>query len=249
MTKKTSQEGVLVFGAHPIAELLRAKKRRLLVVYMTRPEPKAWSHMSKLLPAKPSVPIQYVARDVLTRIAGTPDHQGLVAYAQPLVIRKKIFDPKTHPLLVMLDGLHDVHNVGAILRSAYCAGFDGAVLIKRAAAGLTAAALKASAGLAERLDIYEAPTALVAAQELKDAGYTIYATTFDGQNAACCGYTKPLCVILGNEATGVSADAARLGKHITLPQKTADISYNASVAGGILLFLIGQLDGFQCVKK
>lgn len=237
MVKRESQTGDVVFGIHPIVELLKAKKRKLLTIYMTKPEPKAWSQVERLLPAYP-VPIQYVPREVLARIAGTSDHQGIVAYAQPFIFRKKFFDPAKEPLLVMLDGVQDVHNVGAIVRSVYCTGFDGVILPKKQAAPISGAVLKASAGLAEHVAIYEAPSAYAAVQELKKAGYAIYLSMFDGSDAATCDYQKPLCLVIGGEAFGISKDIANAGPHITLAQRTADISYNASVAAGILLFLI-----------
>lgn len=238
MTKPSNAKGELIFGVHPIIELLKAKKRKLLILYTTRPEPKAWAHIAKLLPQKTSIQIQYVSRDILTRIAGTSDHQGVVAYAQPFEIRKKFFDPKKQPCLIMLDGIQDVHNVGAILRSVYCTNFDGVIMCLRQAAPITAAVLKASAGLAEHVDIYLAQSPQAAIQELKRAGYNIYMTFFDGANATHVSFSTPLCIVIGSEATGISKEIANAGIHITLPQKTSDISYNASVAAGITLFLV-----------
>lgn len=238
MTKKGNAQGELVFGIHPILELLKAKKRKLLIIYTTRPEPKAWPQIATLLPQKPSIQVQYVARDILTRIAGTSDHQGVVAYAQSFVIRKKFFDPVKQPCLIMLDGIQDVQNLGAILRSVYCTGFDGVIICQKQAAPLTAAVLKASAGLAEHLDIYLAPSPQAAVQELKQASYTLYMTYFDGTDATQVAYKTPLCVVIGSESTGISKEIAQAGMHITLPQKTSAISYNASVAAGITLFLV-----------
>jgi 23S rRNA (guanosine2251-2'-O)-methyltransferase len=243
MIKKTSQQGELIFGIHPLVELLKAKKRKLIILYTTRPEPKAWPQIARLLPQRPIVPIQYVSRDILHRIAGTTDHQGVVAYAQPFVMRKKFFDPVKQPCLIMLDGVQDVHNVGAILRSTYCTGFDGVILCQKQAAPITASVLKAAAGLAERMDIYCAPSPSAAVQELKRAGYNLYLTFFDGVNAATCEYTTPLCIVIGGEGFGISKEIANAGLHITLPQKTVDISYNASVAAGISLFLVASKVG------
>ena len=243
MIKKSSQQGELIFGIHPIIELLKAKKRKLITLDTTRPEPKAWSQIARLLPERPVVPIQYVSRDILHKIAGTTDHQGVVAYAQPFIIRKKFFDPTKQPHLIMLDGIQDVHNLGAILRSTYCTGFDGVIICQKQAAPITAAVLKASAGLAEHMDIYFAPSPASAAQELKAAGYNLYLTFFDGVNAATCEYKTPLCLVIGGEGFGISKEIAKAGIHITLPQKTSEISYNASVAAGITLFLIATKTG------
>lgn len=227
----------LVFGIHSILELLKAKRRKIVTLYTTKPIPKNLQVIEPLLPK--TVQIQYVDREVLTKLAGTTDHQGVVAYATPFVIRKKFFEPERQKTLVMLDGIQDVRNLGAILRSAYCTGIDGVILVKKQGAPLNAAALKASAGLAEYLEIYMTPSSQSAIQELKKAGYNLYlAVVQKGTDATTIEYKEPLCLIIGSEATGITQDIRGAGQLITLPQRSPDISYNASVAAGILLFLI-----------
>ncbi len=229
----------LVFGIHPLVELLRARRRPLYMIYTTRPTPKSWEEIERLLPTQGRIiPIQYVTREVLNRLAGTTDHQGVVAWAGPFPFRKKFFDPIRSPFLVMLDSIQDTRNLGAILRSAYCTGFDGVVIAQKKSAPLRASALKASAGLAEHLEIYEAPSARAAAQELKKAGYTLYMAALGGKDATTVTYQGPLCGVIGNEAVGISPEILKMGQMVTLPQRSPDISYNASVAAGILLFLI-----------
>lgn len=237
--KKTKQTvGELLYGMHPILEMLKAKKRKLIALYTTKPEPKGFTDIQKLMPKYP-VQIQYVARDVLTRMAGNTDHQGVIAWVHPLGARKKMFEPENHPFLIMLDGIQDSRNLGAIIRSAYCAGASGVVMTKKNSAPLNAPAFKASAGLAERIEIYEASSSVSAAQELKQAGYNMYLATFDGESATTCEFKLPCCIVIGAEGAGVSREILKSGTHVTLPQKTKDISYNASVAAGILLFLAG----------
>ncbi len=238
MNKKIlSKNTELIYGVHPIIELLKAKRRKLTIFYTTKPEPKAFKEIEPLLPR--SIQMQYVARDILTKLAGTTEHQGVVAYATPLEIRKKFFDPKLHPNLLLLDGIQDVRNLGAILRSAYCTNVNGIILVKKNAAPLNATALKASAGLAEHLDIYSATSIGAAVQELKKAGYNLYlAVVQNGTDATTIEYKQPLCLIIGSEATGITPEVRKSGQLITLPQRNPDISYNASVAAGILLFLI-----------
>lgn len=239
MIKKKDKEtkGELIFGIHPVVELLKAKRRKLISLYTTKPTPQSFDEIQRVWPKYP-VPIQYVAREVLDRMVGTSDHQGVVAWTQAFPYRKQFFDPKKQKFLVMLDGVQDPRNVGAILRSAYCTGVDGAIIIKRGGAQLTGIAIKSAAGLSEHLEIYAAQSAASAILELKNAGYNVYLTTFDGENAAACKYTSPLCVVIGGEGTGISKSILSSGTHVTLPQKTSDISYNASVAAGIMLFLV-----------
>ena len=239
MIKKKDKEtkGELIFGIHPIVELLKAKRRKLVSLYTTKPAPQAFETIQKHLPKYP-VPIQYVAREVLDRMVGTTDHQSVVAWTNNFPFRKVFFDPKKQPFLLMVDGVQDPRNLGAILRSAYCTGVDGVIVIARGGAQLTGVAIKSAAGLSEHLDIYLAQSASAAVIELKNAGYNIYLATFDGQNAATCEYKKPVCIVIGGEGSGISKSILSSGTHVTLPQKTSDISYNASVAAGILLFII-----------
>lgn len=229
--------GELIYGIHPVVELLKAKRRKLITIYTTKPEPKAWQLIQALWP-KYQVPIQYVTREVLARMAGTTDHQGIVAWVGSYPYRKQFFDPKKQPFLVMLDSIQDTRNVGAIIRSAYCTGANGVIMIKKDAAPLNGASLKSSAGLAEHMEIYIAPSPQAAVLELKKAGYTTYLATFDGEKASNYQFKEPLCMVIGSEGFGVSREILKDGIHITLPQRSSDISYNASVAAGILFFLI-----------
>lgn len=240
MIKKTKQQnGELIFGVHPILEALKLKRRKLISIYTTKPTPKSWPQIEQLLPKYP-INIQYVAREILHKMAGTTDHQNILAWVQPFPYRKKFFEPTKEKFLLMLDGIQDPRNLGAIIRSAYCTGVDGVIIIQQSAAPLTASAIKSSAGLAERMDIFIASSAVQAAKELEKAGYTLYLATFDGENAATKTYTYPLCLVIGSEGEGISRDMMQRGIHVTIPQRTKDISYNASVAAGILLFLLSK---------
>lgn len=244
MEKKNKKhaEGELIYGINPLIEVLKAKRRKVITIYTTRPTPKAWHKVEKLLPERP-IAIQYVDRDVLTNMVKTTDHQGVVAWVQEFAFRKKQFDPSKQKFLVLLDGIQDSRNLGAILRSAYCAGADGVVLSKKGAAPLNAAAFKSSAGLAEHLEVHVATSSSAAAQELKAAGYNLYLAVFGGQNATKVEYAMPLCMVIGSEGEGIHPSLLKMGTAVTLPQRTPDISYNASVAAGILLFMVGTQHG------
>lgn len=236
--KNKSVPGELLFGIHPVIEVLRVKRRKLISIYTTKPTPKGFDAIQKLMPKYP-VAIQYVTRDILTRMVETTDHQGVVAWVQPFGFRTKMFEPAKYPFLVMLDGVQDPRNTGAILRSAFCTNMSGVILSKKHASPLTASAFKASAGLAEHLEIYQAASSAAAIQELKDAGYNIYLATFDGKPANQIEFKSPTCIVIGAEGSGISSALLKSGTHVTLPQKEGvDVSYNASVAAGILLFLV-----------
>lgn len=231
----------IVFGIHPIIELLTAKKRPVFQIATTQPAPKAWSQIQRLLP--PRAEVSYVTKAALDRLAGTDDHQGVVALVRPLQMRASCFDPKKHPFIVLLDSIQDTRNLGGILRSAYCTGVNGVIIPEKRSAQLSGATYKASAGLAEHLDIYQPSSAHQAVLELKKAGYNIYMAALGGKNALEVDYQQPVCLVIGNEATGISSEILKLGEKITLPQRTPNISYNASVAAGIMLFMIATKSG------
>lgn len=226
----------MIYGVHPIIEVLKAKKRKIISIYTTKPLPEGWERIKAYLPQKTPM-IQYVSKQVLDKMTGTSDHNNIVAWVSPFKYSSKMFSPDSKPFILMLDGIQDVRNLGAILRSAYCAGVDGVILCKKGSAVLAPASFKAAAGLAEHLNIYVAPSSAYAAQEVKNAGYNLYMAVLDGGNATEVEFKRPLCLIIGNEAIGISKNIQSLGEKVTLPQRTTDISYNASVAAGILMFL------------
>ena len=238
--KKKDLNYDVICGVHPIIEMLKAKRRKLVSIYTTKPLPKAWERIKKYLPQR-IANIQYISRSRLDQMAGTQDHMGIVALVSPFKYQTKVFDPKKKPFILLLDSIQDVRNLGAILRSAYCTGVTGVVLCKKNAAPLNAAAIVASAGLAEHLDICLMPTAHMAVSELKKAGYKLYMAALEnGKDATKVVYKQPACIVIGNEAIGISKKVLKEGDIVTLPQKDSDISYNASVAAGILLFLVSQ---------
>jgi len=229
----------VVYGIHPILELLKAKKRKITAIYTTKPEPKAFKQIKSHLP-KYNFRQIYKTRQELTQLAESSDHQGIIVRTTAFQTRKKPFDSEKQRFVLMLDGIQDTRNLGAILRSAYCTGFQKIIITKKGSAPINASTLKASAGLAEHLEIYQTPSANTGIQELKKTGYNIYISALkkDAKDATKITFKGPLCLVIGSESTGVSKEILNKGQTIILPQKTADISYNASVAAGILLFII-----------
>jgi 23S rRNA (guanosine2251-2'-O)-methyltransferase len=228
----------IVYGIHPIIELLKAKRRKVAVIYTTRPEPRQWSAIAKILPSYTKV--HYGSAQKLSQIAQTPDHQGVVAYVMPYPYRRKPFNPEKEKFLLLLERIQDPRNLGAILRSAYATGVDGVLLTQKASASLTPVALKAAAGLAEHLQIMLVPSGIAAAKMLSDDGYHLYPAAIGpkSKNLLEIKFEEPLCIIIGSEGTGISRELLSVGTCIQLPQRTPDISYNASVAAGILLFWV-----------
>jgi 23S rRNA (guanosine2251-2'-O)-methyltransferase len=235
----------VLYGAHAITEMLKAKKRKLISLYTTKPLPRAWQRIKPYLPK--AIPnIQYVTRNVLSSMAKSHEHMGIVALVAPFPFSRTLPTPEKHQFILLLDGIQDVGNLGGILRSAYCTGVDAVVATTKGSASFTAAVFKASAGLAEHLRINRISSLKGTVLDLKKAGYCFYLTVLEGgKNALEISYKKPMCLVIGNEAVGISKDIRGEGELITLPQRSADISYNASVAAGIFMFLMG----FGGIKK
>lgn len=234
-SSKRVQTHEMLYGVHPIAECIRAGKRKIYAIYMTKPEPKGWDRIKKLF-TKFTPPIQYVSRDALTRMAQSTDHMGIIAYVDPYEYESKPLTASTKQRILLLDGVQDVHNLGAILRSAYCTNFD-AVLVSKGCARMTAGVFKASAGLAEHVPVYLISSLAHTVGELKKMGYTVYMTVADGgESALNVSFKAPLCVVIGSEEQGITAAVRAQGVQVTLPQRDTS-SYNASVAAGIFLFI------------
>ena len=239
---KTKKIQEIVYGINPVQELIKAKKRKVSMVYTTDPQPKAFSKILQSLPSY--IEVRKVSKQHLENLSGTGDHQGVVALASPLQIRKKFFEPDKNPFLVLLDGVQDPRNLGAIIRSAYCTNASGVLIPQKGSSPLTGTVNKASAGLLERVDIFQAPSTVDCVKELKSAGYNIFISTLD--KSASMTETKflvPFCIVIGSEGTGVSKQILNQGQPVKIPQREADISYNASVAAGILFFYASEQNG------
>ena len=238
MTQKKTIEGDIVYGIHPIIELLKAKRRKVIKIYTASPEPKQWPAIQKLLPAY--IKVEYVDRARLGYLADSGEHQGVVALAAPFSFQKQFFNPSKAPRLLLLDSIQDPRNVGALLRSAYCTNMSGVIMVEKGSSSVTPTVLKASAGLAEHLAIYQASSIQAALTELKKAQYQLYlATVTQGKRVNDIAFNQPLCLVIGSEEKGISANLLDQGIRISIPEREGASSYNASVAGGILMFMIG----------
>ncbi len=226
----------IIFGAHSICEILKNNRRRIERIFTTKQECKAFRQIKSILPAG-RVPVSFVDRTFLAKLAGTTDNQGVVAQVAPFIFRKKMFDPAREQFLLLLDNIQDPRNLGAILRSAYCTGVQGVILSGRQTAPMTGTVHRSSAGLCERLEIICDTTSVEAAKKLVKSGYTLYAGALGGKNIQDVSMQLPCVAVIGNEGDGISPEIKRISICVMLPQIASDVSYNASVAAGLMLFL------------
>ena len=230
----------LLVGRNPIREALKAGRdmEKLLVA---KGELIGSAREIVAMAREQKVIVQEVDRAHLDAMA--PGHQGLIAvvsaYAYKTVddMLALAKERGEEPFLVILDGVTDPHNLGAIIRSAECAGAHGVIIPERRAVGLTPAAVKASAGAVEYLPVAREVNLTRTIERLKKEGIWIYGTAMNGEDYRKVDYSGAKALVIGSEGEGMSRLVSEsCDKVVTLPMKGKIESLNASVAAGILLY-------------
>lgn len=226
----------ILSGIHPVAEALRAKHPldRLLVAQGAGgPRLQEIIDMAR----RASIPVRFEPRGALDRLAGTPAHQGVVAMG----VTQKYADAGTavaSEMVVVLDGVEDPHNLGAIIRTAHAAGAGSVVIPERRAAGVTDVVAKAAAGALEHLPVVRVTNINRTLENLKERGFWIYGLDERGtEDYSRVEYASPTAFVLGGEGKGLHE---QVRKHcdvlVRIPMAGKISSLNVSVAAGVVLF-------------
>lgn len=189
--------------------------------------------------------IQYVTKERLDQLSETKKHQGVIAkaaayeYSTVEDILKKAEEKDEPPFIILLDGIEDPHNLGAIIRTANLAGAHGVIIPKRRAAGLTAIVAKTSAGALNYTPVAKVTNLSATMKELKDKGLWFVCADMGGEVMYRQNLTGPIGLVIGNEGEGVSKLVKENCDFITSIPMQGDIdSLNASVAAGVLAYEI-----------
>lgn len=223
-------------GIHPVAEALRSNHpldRLLIAQGAGGPRVQEIIDMAR----RASIPVRFEPRNALDRLAGSSAHQGVVA----LGAAKKYADLESvasSDLIVVLDGVEDPHNLGAIIRTAHAAGAGSVIIPERRAAGVTDVVGKAAAGALEHLPVVRVTNVNRTLDELKQRGYWIYGLDERGtEDYTAVDYGKPTAFVLGGEGKGLHE---LVRKHcdllVRIPMAGQISSLNVSVAAGVVLF-------------
>lgn len=191
--------------------------------------------------------VRFEDRGQLDRAAGSKDHQGVVAMAAAgtpatlegiLAAANAGADHGSKGLIVLLDGVEDPHNLGAIIRTALAAGAHGVVIPERRAAGLTDTVARASAGAIAHLPIAKVTNLVRTMEELKEAGYWLIGLDERADKSYTeADYTSPVGIVLGGEGKGLhDLTRKRCDFVVSLPTTGPVKSLNVSVAAGVVLF-------------
>jgi 23S rRNA (guanosine2251-2'-O)-methyltransferase len=231
-----------IFGIHAVLEAVEAGKDvdKVLVKRGSGSD-----LMKKLLLTlrELEIPVQQVPVEKLNRVTGK-NHQGVIAFLSEISyvdissLLPTVFESGEDPLVLLLDGVSDVRNFGAIARSAECAGVHAIVIPSSGSAAINADAMKTSAGALHRIPVCRHRDMLAAAKFLHDSGLRLFAATERATDSLYgADMTGPVGIIMGGEERGISPDLLRYADGlVSIPMKGTIASLNVSVAAGIMLF-------------
>jgi 23S rRNA (guanosine2251-2'-O)-methyltransferase len=227
----------VLIGVHPVVEALKAKRplERILVARG------AGGHRLQEiidLARQAGTPVRFEDRGALDRLAAVKSHQGVVAIGAEKKYAELEDVAATAELLVVLDGVEDPHNLGAIIRTAHAAGAGAVIIAERRAAGLTETVAKSAAGALEYLPVVRAVNINQTLRSLKDEGYFVYGLDEKGEQPFDgIDWPARTVIVMGAEGKGLhelvkkNCDAL-----VRIPMAGAIASLNVSVATGIVLF-------------
>ena len=235
----------LIYGINPVLEALRGK-RRAFELFVSGTSGDRRLDKVLLLAKGKEVPVRQREKKDLSRLCGTEHHQGVAlrieafSYADLADILERWRTAGESGLLVVLDGVQDPQNLGALIRSAACAGAHGVIIPKDRAVGVTATVEKTSAGAVETVPVAQVANISQALEELKEAGFWVYGAV--GESAASLydqDFRGNVVVVIGGEGEGIRQLVRRKCDHlVAIPIRGGVNSLNASVAGGVVLFEI-----------
>jgi 23S rRNA (guanosine2251-2'-O)-methyltransferase len=231
-----------IYGINAVAEALKARGRAFSWVGVAKE--RSDIRLKRIIEdcRKVGVPVKVLARTELDEMAGTGAHQGVVAVTsskqysdlEDVIVAKR----SEHSLIVVLDGVEDPHNLGAILRTADAAGADGVVIPERRAAGVTGTVTKVSAGASEHLPIARVTNIARSLEELKDSNiWTVGLDERGSQTYDALDYKMDCAIVLGAEGKGLhDLVAKKCDFLVSIPMLGKVPSLNVSVAAGVVLY-------------
>jgi len=232
----------LIFGRHPVVDAIKSGTQfdKLVIQKGTRGEfEKEIRHLAKQF----NIPLQYVPKERMARMT-SGNHQGILGFVSLISYYKiedllpTIYEKSETPLILILDGVTDVRNFGAIARSAEVCGAHAIVIPQKGAAQINADALKTSAGALTKIPVCRENSLINAIDYLQLSGIQVIASDLQGKKMLPkMDLTVPIGLVIGSEQEGVSpAVLKKVNERFIIPQKGTTDSFNVSVATGIMLY-------------
>ena len=243
LEERTPREENLIYGINPVLEAFRAGRGIEKLIVSEGRGGREVTEIINLARGK-NLKISYEPRESLSRVSRTENHQGVVAivaagrYSTLEEILKKAKGSGETPFILILDGIQDPQNLGAIIRSAVCAGVHGIVIPKDRAVGLTSTVEKASAGALSYMPVAKATNIVQAIEELKEEGFWITGT--DGKATAdvySADFKGPVALVIGSEGEGIRPLVAKkCDMLVSIPIRGKVSSLNASAAAAVVMY-------------
>jgi 23S rRNA (guanosine2251-2'-O)-methyltransferase len=233
----------LIYGHHPVVEAIRAGKAVEKVFFQQGERGELEKEIRHLTKAH-NIPLQVVPREKLNKMTKGV-HQGVVAYLALVTFQNIeevlpwVYEQGETPLLLMLDGITDVRNFGAICRSAECAGVHAVIIPQSGSSPSNEEAMKASAGALARIRICRVRSLFSTLEFLQMSGVTVVATALSDRAIPLykAELKGPTAILMGSEGDGVHPKLQKMSDVVVkIPQATDFDSYNVSVAAGIMLY-------------
>ena len=239
-----NQRNDIIAGRNPVMEAIR-RGRSIESILVAKGE-RSGSVVAIIAKAKQkNIPVKDVDSKKLDFLAKGVNHQGIVAQCavKEYSTLEDIFalaeERGESPFIIVLDKIEDPHNLGAIIRTAECAGAHGVIIPERRSAGLSYTVEKTSAGALEYMPVVRVKNISAVLQKLKDKGIWVYGADMDGEHYKKVNFDGAVALVIGNEGKGISPLVAKdCDVIVSLPMKGKINSLNASVAAGILMYEI-----------
>ena len=240
-------EDARVYGRNPVLELLRSSGRRADEVAVLSGAHGPLAEVVALA-RRAGVKVSFRTRDQLTAMAGSQEHQGVVARvtaAEYVDLEDLLAVPaeRNEPAFLMaLDQVQDPRNLGAVLRTADAFGAHGVIIPKHHAVGLTEAAARTAMGAMEHVRVARATNMVAALEKLKESGVWIFGTSLaEGVAPWAADLRGPVCLVLGGEGEGLRPLVARAcDVLLTIPMRGSVGSLNVSAAGAVLAYEVAR---------
>jgi 23S rRNA (guanosine2251-2'-O)-methyltransferase len=234
-------EGTNISGRNAVRELL-SSGRDIDKIFIQRGEREGSIKMLIAKARERNIPVIEVDRSKLDAISDGANHQGIVAlaaeqnYSSVDEILEYARERGEAPFIVILDGVEDPHNLGAIIRSAECSGVHGVIIPKRRAVGLTSVVRKSSAGALEHMRVARVTNLAATLDELKERGLWIYGADMGGEAYSATDFSGNVAIVLGSEGFGISRLVSEKCDFITsIPLYGNVNSMNVSCAAAVIL--------------
>ncbi|MEM1319968.1 MAG: 23S rRNA (guanosine(2251)-2'-O)-methyltransferase RlmB [Bacteroidota bacterium] len=245
----SKEKNTLIYGRHPVLDAIQAGQtmdKLILQQGIRGPFEKEVRQISKQY----KIPVQVVPKERMNKIT-RGNHQGIIGFLALIDYHRlgdilpMVYEQSEVPLLLLLDGVTDVRNLGAIARSAACFGVHAIVVPRKGSAMINAEAIKTSAGALTKIPVCREDSLLAAAEMLQLSGVQLFASSLRAnQKMYDLDFGGPTALVMGSEDRGVNSNLLKLADQtFIIPQRSTVDSFNVSVAAGIMLYEVSRQRG------